>query len=302
MSVAGDAVPNEGGQSDEGGSNEPPEIEGDVPKPAFEEPEPKPAPTETKGQNGERAPRRERMEKYQEWKGQALRYEQELREMRDRVARMEGERAAERTRQDQAPDPIQARLKDLDSQIDRALDRMGRGDQTAYGEWKQLLQEQQRFIARAEAAELAKEQAKNAPGPVDPVLAAVAARHSWILTNKDARQVAEGIVARLVIQEQRDMRDPTVRRQTLMQAAAEAARDLNLGDPEHTEPSEVQRERFRGVSGQSTGGSRGSGKAMVALTADQKAQAEALFRHMEPEAAHKEWWSKVGKGIAERSK
>lgn len=301
MSVAGDAVPDEGGQSDDsGGSNEPPEIEGDVPKPAFEEPEPKPEPTKTSEPRPTR--REKRVDFAQErdhWRNEASRSQTELRELRDRLARLEGRQEAERGQQ---ADPVQARLKDLDSQIDRALDRMGRGDQTAYTEWKQLLQEQQRFIARAEAAELAKENAKNAPGPVDPVLAAVAARHSWILTNKDARQVAEGIVARLVIQEQRDMRDPTVRRQTLMQAAAEAARDLNLGEPEHTEPSEVQRERFRGVSGQSTGGSRGSGKAMVALTADQKAQAEALFRHMEPEAAHKEWWSKVGKGIAERSK
>jgi len=94
------------------------------------------------------------------------------------------------------------------------------------------------------------------------------------------------------------MSDPSVRRQTLLQAAAEAERDLGLGDGGHAEPTDVQRERYRGVSGQSTGGSRGSGKAMVALTSDQKAQAEALFRHMEPEAAHKEWWAKVGKTIA----
>lgn len=303
MSVAGDAVPNEGGQNDDGGqpANEPVEIEGDVPKPAFDEPEPKP---QEKAEAKGKMPRQERRENYDiaKYRDRAERTERELREMRDRLARFEGQREAERARDDRTADPIQTRLKELDRMIDGALSRMGTGDQTAYGEWKQLLQEQQRFIARAEAAELAREQAKNAPKPLDPVLAAVTARHDWLQTDPDARQIAEGVVARLVRLEKRDMSDPAVRRQTLLQAAAEVERDLGLGDAGHAEPTDVQRERFRGVSGQSSGAARGTGKTVIAMTADQKAQAEALFRHMEPEKAHREWWDKVGKTIAEKVK
>jgi len=196
MTVAGDAIPNEGGQTDDGGSNEPPEIEGDVPKPAFEEPEPKPEPAKA-GEARQLTRKEKRVDFAQErdrWRNEATKSQSELRELRDRLARLEGAREAERARQTESPDPVQERLKDLDRQIDGALARMGNGDKEAYAEWKQLLKDQQRFIARAEASELAKEQAKNAPGPVDPVLAAVTARHDWLLTDKDARVYAEGLV------------------------------------------------------------------------------------------------------------
>lgn len=288
-------------------SNEPPEIEGDVPKPAFEEPAeaPKPEPQAARNGNGapnNRGPRAERRREYDGklngWREEATRAQSEVQRLREEFARFRGEQEALQ-RQNQT-DPVQAKLADNKKRIEAALDRMGRGDNTAMEDWHAARMEEQRIIARNEAETFAKENAKNAPKPLDPILQAVTAKHDWLLTDHDARQIAEGVIARLVRTERRDMSDPGVRRQTMLQAAAEVARDLHLGDPGNTEPSDVQRERYHGVSGKTTGA--GEGKTVVSMTSDQKAQAEALFKYMEPDAAHKEWWLKVGKKIAERSK
>lgn len=299
MSVPGAAV-----EEGQGGDSQPVEIEPDVPKPAFELPPDK----EDSGDDepvtpkpGNRESRRaERRENFSEQTKRAL-----AEAAQERVARqrMEVQIAELRGRMDarssgEAADPHQSKLDDVATKIESALSRMGQGDAAAIKEWHQLRREEQTIIARRDRETAQAEAARNAPVN-DPVLSAVRARYDWLDTDKDARQVAEGIVAKLVRLEGRDLSDPKIRKATLMQAAAEAERELGMGGG-GTEPTETQRERFRGLGGQSTGAGRTPGRTMVALTGDQKAQAEALFRHLDPEAAHKEWWAKIGKNITNK--
>lgn len=295
MSVSGEATEDPG----EGDGAEPaPELEGDVPKPAFELPDKEPeAPAQPKQTAKDRS--RERGHSFAEMRKDLERERAERQRFGEKLAELQGrldERAAAVTPSD---DPLKSQLRANRQVIEKALERMGRGDAGAIDEWHDALENAQRLISRSEAKAAAAEVAKSVPQPMDPVLAAVSARYSWLQTDDDARAIAEANVRRLVRLEKRDMSDPAVRKRTLMQAAAETERDLELGDGGSAEPTDTQRERFRGVGGQTTGAGR-NGKTVVSLTADQKAQAEMLFRDREPEAAHREWWAKIGARIANK--
>jgi hypothetical protein len=311
MSVAGEAVEDPGQSSgdsggDSGGGSEPapaPEIEGDVPKPAFEEPEPAESAQQARaGLNG-KDKRNQKAGGYAaevaRWRNEALQERTERQRMAERIARMEGEMQARRTDQQQGPDPVREQLRGVRAGIEQALARMGQGDPGAVTEWHELREREQRIISRAEAMEVARQ---SAPPRLDPILTAVVSRHDWLHSDPELRQIAEGYVSRLVRQERRDMSDPAVRKQTLLQAAAQVERDLDMNTTNAHEPTDTQRDRYRGLGGQTSGAGRTSNKAMVYLTADQKAQAESLFRHMEPEAAHREWWSKIGEGIRDKGR
>lgn len=300
MSVSGEAT-----EDPQDSGNEPdsqPELEADVPKPAFELPDSREEPTQPA------APRTSIKDRHRE---RGIGYAQEARQLRqdlekerqerqrfaEQLAEMRGQLAERRTPAS-GSDPLADQLKENRKAIENALERMGRGDTQAVQEWHEAREREQRLISRAEAQAVAAETAKNAPRPLDPVLASVAAKYNWIQTDEDARAIAEANVRRLVRLEGRDMTNPAVRKQTLMQGAAEAERDLGLGDGT-AETNDTHRERFRGIAGQSSGAGR-SGKTVVSLNGEQKAQAEALFRHLEPEQAHREWWSKVGAKIVNK--
>lgn len=299
MSVAGDAT-EEGGQ--EGGGEEPVELEPDLPKPAFELPDKPEEPAQPKLTGKEK--HRQRGEGYsqqaQRFQAEAAEARREQQQLREQLAELRGrvDAGADQQRQN-GVDPYQAKLKNVERGIENALVRMGNGDDSARAEWHELRREEQRLISRHEAEENAREVAARAPRPQDPVLASVTARYDWLMTDADARAIADGHVRRLVRLEKRDMSDPQVRKATLIQGAVLTERELGLGGGGNEEPSDTQRERYRGIGGQSTGASR-SGKTVVALNGDQKAQAEALFRHLEPEAAHKKWWENVGAKITNK--
>ena len=298
MSVAGDAI-EEGGQSDEGGSEpaEPTQIEGDVPKPAFEEP-PEKEPEQAARPNGKEK-RNQKAGGYAaevaRWRQEAQQERQERQRMGESLARLEGEM---RARAQPAADPVREQLRYTRKQIEQSLERMGKGDTSALEEWHNWREQEQRIISRAEAEAVAQQYR---PPQVDPVLTSIVGKHEWLQTDIGLRQVAEANVERLVRLEGRDMSNPVVRKQTLLQAAAEVEREFKLGG-NTSEPSDVQKERYRGTSGQSSGAGRSDSRGMVYLTADQKAQAESLFRHLDSEAAHKEWWSKIGKRILDGKK
>lgn len=299
MSVAGDGI-EEGGQGDSGAPAEPAEIEGDIPKPAFEEPDEQPKDQPEQAARGTRKERgAARAGGYAadivRWRNEAMKEREERQKLAERFARLEGEMQSRRSSSEPV-DPVREQLSQTRKGIEQALERMGRGDSSALNEWHDLREREQRIISRSEAAEAVKQMA---PPRTDPVLSAVVARHDWLQTDPDLRQVAEGYVARLVRKEKRDMSDPTVRKQTLLQAAVEVERDFEMGGG-GTEPTETQRERYRGTGGQSSGAARGDSRSMVYLTNDQKAQAEALFRNLDPEAAHKKWWQAVGKQITDK--
>lgn len=298
MSVAGDAVEDQG----DDGAAEPADIEGDVPKPAFEEPEPQEPAEPQQARGPTRKERRaERAGGYAaevaRWRTEAQQERTERQKLAERFARLEGEMQASRTAAaGAAPDPVREQLRAVRTDIEKTLERMGTGDTRAVQEWHDLREREQRIISRAEAEALYKQ---NAPAKTDPVLDSVRARHDWLATDPDLRQIAEGNVARLVRQEKRDMSDPAIRKQTLLQAAAEVERDFQIGGG-GTEPTETQKERYRGTSGQSSGAGGSNSKSMVYLTGDQKAQAESLFRDLDPDAAHKKWWEKIGKAIKDK--
>lgn len=297
MSVSGEATdPNEG--STDGGDDSPPELEGDVPKPAFELPDKSEEPTPVEPKVSAKERHRQRGADFGSMRRELESARSERQRMAEQLAELRGRIEARSAPAPAAKDAVSDQLKENRRAIENALERMGKGDTNAIEEWHAAREREQRLISRSEAQAIADEAAKNAPKPLDPVLAAVAAKYDWIQTDPEARQVAEGYVARLVRQEKRDLSNPAVRKQTLMQAAAEAARDLGLGG-EADEPGEAQRERYRGIAGQSSGAGR-SGKTVVSLNGEQKAQAEALFRHLEPEAAHREWWAKIGTRITNK--
>jgi hypothetical protein len=295
MSVAGEAT-EDPGQSEGNEPAAPPELEGDIPKPAFELPDKEPEPEAPRQTAKDRS--RERGQNFAEMRKELERERAERQRFGEKLAELQG-RLDERTAATPTDDPLKAQLRANRKVIEQALERMGRGDSAAIDEWHEALENAQRLISRSEAKAAAADIVKSVPQPMDPVLAAVTSKYSWLQTDEDAKAQAEGVVRRLVRLEKRDMSDPAVRKRTLMQAAAETERDLELGDGGSTEPSDTQRERFRGVGGQTTGAGR-SGKTVVSLTADQKAQAEMLFRDKEPEAAHREWWAKIGQRIANK--
>jgi hypothetical protein len=298
MSVSGEATedPQEGNEPES-----PPEMEGDVPKPAFELPDSREEPTQPAAPRTGKSHRERGIGYAQEARQLRQDLEKERQERQrfaEQLAEMRGQ-LAERRAPAAGSDPLTEQLKENRRAIENALERMGRGDAQAVNEWHEAREREQRLISRAEAQSVAAEAAKNAPRPLDPVLASVAAKYNWIQTDDDARAIAEANVRRLVRLEGRDMTNPVVRKQTLMQGAAEAERDLGLGDGSSTDANDTHRERFRGIAGQSSGAGR-SGKSVVSLNGEQKAQAEALFRHMEPEQAHREWWAKIGAKIANK--
>lgn len=295
MSVSGESIedPAEGG-TEPAVDPAPPELEGDVPKPAFELPD-KEEPAEPKVSAKER--HRQRGDAFASMRRELERERAERQKFGEQLAELRG-RLDERKSANPGVDPVVDQLKANRKAIETALQRMANGDTGAVDEWHEAREREQRLIGRAEAERVADERAKNAPQPLDPVLAAVSAKYDWLQTDEDARAIAEANVRRLVRLERRDMSDPAVRKQTLLQAAAETERDLGIGGG-GTEPTEPQRERFRGVAGSSSGAGR-SGKAVVSLTGDQKAQAEALFRNLEPEAAHREWFAKIGSRITNK--
>lgn len=294
MSVAGDP-------GDDGGGSEPvetpPELEGDVPKPTFELPEKDTPEPEAPKQNAKER-HRERGFAMGEMKRELERERAERQKLSESMAELRGRMEARQAPANTGPTPLEEQLKANRRAIENALDRMSRGDTAAVEEWHAAREREQRLISRHEAETVAAESARNAPKPMDAVLSEVTSKYPWLQSDDDARAIAEANVRRLVRRESRDMNNPAVRRQTLLQAAAETARDLELGGDD--EPTEPNRERYRGVAGQSSGAGRTSGRSVVSLTGEQKAQAEALFRHMEPEAAHKEWWAKVGAKIANK--
>lgn len=291
MSATGEGIddPNEGAPV----ADPAPELEGDVPKPAFElpdkEPEEPAAPKNAKERHSNRGYAMADVRRELE------RERTERQRFAEQLAELRGQLSARPAAPTPTSSPLDDQLKSNRKDMENALDRMSRGDTAAVEEWHRAREKEQRLISRAEAEEVANERAKNAPRPMDPVLAEITAKHPWLQTDEDAKAIAEANVRRLVRKEGRDMSNPVVRRQTLLQAAAEAARDLELGG-EGDEPTEPRTERYRGVAGQSSGAGR-SGKTVVSLTGEQKAQAEALFRHLEPEAAHREWFAKIGARI-----
>lgn len=282
--------------TEEGQTQEPTTIEGDVPKPTFEiKPE---EPSE-----GAAAPKKSKAERRAE-RGEGfaqeaarLRAENERhvadnRRLAEQIANIQGQLQAGRQNE---PDPNQARLNAIATKIEQTVARMGKGDADAVNEWHDLRREEARIIARMEAAGTAREIQANQPRPLDPVLAHVAAKHDWITTDTEARQYAEGIVAKLVRMERRDMNNPQIRRATLLEAAAIAERDLGINGAA-TAPTEAQQQRYTGTSGANAGAGTGRGQ-VVALNDVQKGLATAMFRNLEPEAAYREWWKQIGAKI-----
>lgn len=283
-------------ETEEGQTQEPTTIEGDVPKPAFEiKPEEEAAAAPKKPSKADR--RAERGEGYAQ-EAARLRAEGESqraenRRLAEQIAHIQGQLQAS---QRPAVDPGHARLDQISEQIDQAIIRMGTGDAAAKAEWTNLRREEARIIARMEASGLAQEAQANQPRPLDPILAHVASKHDWITTDPEARQYAEGIVAKLVRQEKRNMQDPTIRRTTLLEAAAIAERDLGINGATPA-PTEAQQQRYMGTSGANTGAGTGGRGTVVALTEFQKGLAHSMFREDTHEAAERKWWDKIGQGI-----
>jgi len=271
----------------------------DAPKPAFEVTPAEPAapagaePRKTKAER-----RAERGEGYAQ---EAARLRQdnaaqqaENRRLAEQIANIQGQLQAQ-----QRPniDPRAAQLHGMRAKIEQTVARMGTGDAAAVNEWHELRAQEAELIADMRFDQRASQLQANQPKPLDPVLATVAAKHDWITTDHEARQYAEGQVAKLVRQERRNMQDPAIRRATLLEAAAITERDLGIGGTPAA-PSESQQQRYRGTTGSAGGaGQSAAGGQMVALNDMQKALAQAAFRHLEPEQAWREWWTKIGAKI-----
>lgn len=274
----------------------------DAPTPAFEvkpdEPAPAPAGGEPRKTKAER--RAERGEGYAQ---EAARLRQdnaaqlaENRRLGEMIANIQGQLQA-RQQQGGNVDPRAAQLHGLRAKIEQTVARMGTGDAAAVSEWHDLREQEGNLIADMRFDRRASELQANQPKPLDPILATVAAKHDWITTDHEARQYAEGQVAKLVRQEKRNMQDPAIRRATLLEAAAITERDLGIGGAPAA-PSESQRQRYQGTTGSAGGAGQGAqGGQMVGLSSDQRALAQGMFRHLEPEQAWQEWWKQIGSKI-----
>lgn len=220
------------------------------------------------------------------------RLEVELAELRGRVT------AGETSR----PDPHQQELTRLEKEIENTVARMGQGDATAVPQWHDLRRQESRLVARIEAESISKETEKrmtdSMPKPIDPRASALLAEFPFLQDDPEAKDVANGHVARLVRTQHRDMKNPSVRFSTLREAAALAAQELGLGETQRAAPSAISRARASGTSSGDSGA--GSGAVRVSLTKAQERLAELSFRDKSPEEAHIAWWQKIGKKIANK--
>ena len=272
----------------------------DAPSPAFEvkadEPATSPAaePRKTKAER--------RAERGQGYAQEAARLRQESiaqqaenRRLGEMIANIQGQLSARQTGQN--IDPRAAQLHGMRSKIEQTVARMGTGDAAAVAEWHELRAQEADLIADMRYDQRRSQDQANQPKPLDPILATVAAKYDWITTDHEARQYAEGQVAKLVRQEKRNMNDPAIRRTTLLEAAAITERDLNMPGATAA-PSESQRQRYQGTTGSAGGAGQGAqGGQMVALNDEQRALAQAAFRHLEPKQAWEEWWKQIGAKI-----
>ncbi len=217
----------------------------------------------------------------------------ELAELKGRMAERD------RLQQQAAPDPDAAALKAVQRKISNAVARMGQGDTSAEDDWHTAMGEQARIVARQvareEGGEVEKRVMGRIPAQMEPGIAAIQADYPFLGSNQGATAVANGHVALLVASEQRDMTNPAVRLATLREGAAHAAKVLNLGGGRR-QPTNLDRDRIAGASGGDSGGN-GNEAVRVHLTQEQEGMAEASFRNLPKDQAHKKWWKEIGSRI-----
>ena len=186
----------------------------------------------------ERQTRADRKREYMSLKDGMIKKDQELQELREKIARLEGVVSARPQETKPETDEATKRIDELTAQADRDLEMAStKGDQKAMDRYYASQREIGRLIARQEFAELVKTLPKPEHGP-SAIQALVESEYPWLATNERARRWAANAEDQLIL----EGRPPTLA--TTKEALALAAVKFHLGG---ARPQTADLRRYGGV-------------------------------------------------------
>lgn len=212
----------------------------------------------------------------------------ETRRLGEQVAEMRGRLEAQQKRDE--PDPVAARLSELQDKAQRHLDAASTATDQATAKkelaaYHQALREANEVITDNKIAKMREEMSSSAMDPATASMAAdLGGEFKWLRTNQSARSVADAFINEMISAGHPDGYE------TYRAACAKAAQVLNLGGTPARQPD---KRSFVVPSGRN--GAGGEHSSTPAMDRHQEIMAERLYPDLEPAAAHKKWAAGPGK-------